>query len=85
MEKKNRKVGWVFWIKIEYRKNWFSFFWKTRGANYIEFQIWVFKISIGLPWKKRVVNGYTRVNKHLKIIKDTNENNAKMRFAIHFK
>jgi hypothetical protein len=51
----SKKVGWVFWFTVEKRKGWFKKFWKTRGSNYMEFQIYDWKITIGLPWHKDVI------------------------------
>lgn len=53
--KSNKKVDWVFWFTIEKRKGWFKKFWKTRGSNFMEIQIYDYKISIGMPWHPEVV------------------------------
>lgn len=45
-------INWVFWLKISIRKDWFSFYWTTRGANFMNMQLGVLFIDIGLPWKK---------------------------------
>lgn len=49
---------WVFWINISYRPKWFKMFWKTRGANYIEYQVLILKITIGRPWFKGSVDAH---------------------------
>ena len=76
---KMKKVDWVFWVTIQKRKGWFKKFWKTRGSNCMEIQIYDYKISIGLPWHKDVVakanqnyplegiNHFHRVNKQNRI------------------
>jgi hypothetical protein len=72
---------WVFWIHIKRRPQWFSYWWKTRGANYIEFQVWIFRISIGMPWLKYVLEGQLRDYKTLRFAKETNDGNQKMKFS----
>lgn len=54
---------WVFWFDISIRKKWFSNYWTTRGANFFEMQLWIFKISIGRPWIKSEHFGYDHVKK----------------------
>jgi hypothetical protein len=49
-----RNFPWVFWVTVERRK-WFKMFWKSRGANFLNLQIFCFYISIGMPWKKSVL------------------------------
>lgn len=52
------KCSWVFWFEIRYRPNWFSRFWKNRGANFKDYQIWKFHVSIGRPWLKAYEDAY---------------------------
>lgn len=57
------KVSWVFWLHIErYRTDYYR---RVRGANYIEFVKFGFRVSIGMPWnihvvKYEVLNSYGR-------------------------
>lgn len=76
MPKMNIKVPWVFYISIRQRE-WFSKFWKTRGANFIEFQLFRLQINIGLPWKKIVVISHLRDYNSIKSILETNKANLK--------
>jgi hypothetical protein len=68
------KFPWIAWFRIEIRKDWFCFFFKTRGSNFLEFQIWIFKISIGMPWKKHVLEYWYQHNKLMKHQIKTNQN-----------
>lgn len=27
-----------------------SYWWSTRGANFVEYQVWKFRITVGRPW-----------------------------------
>ena len=49
-----KRYPWVFWLRFE-KRDWFSNFWKSRGANFLEIQIFKLCISIGLPWNKEVL------------------------------
>jgi hypothetical protein len=71
------KQPWVFWFRINIRKNWFSYWYKTRGSNYIEFQIWIIKISIGLPWSENVKKYFLDQYGNLKLLDRVNQNNLK--------
>jgi hypothetical protein len=71
---------WVFYVDIRKRK-WFSYYWSTRGANFKEFQIFIFKITIGMPWKKSVLNSKINDYGNLKSAKNTNDANLKRRFS----
>jgi hypothetical protein len=51
----SQKIDWVFWITIQKREGWFKKFWKTRGSNAMEIQIYNYRISIGLPWHPEVI------------------------------
>jgi len=77
-----KKVNWVFWFNVSIRRNWFSYFWKTRGANFIEIQFFIFKISIGLPWHKNYINSIIRDYGSNASLLKTNEMNLKSRWAI---
>lgn len=81
--KENSIIGfpWVFWISIDIRKNWFSYWYKSRGSNAIEFQVWIFRISIGRPWIKRVLLGQLRDYNSLEYTKETNNNNLNNPFS----
>jgi hypothetical protein len=48
------KVDWIFWVSIE-KREWFKNFWKSRGSNCVDIQIYNYHISIGLPWHKEVI------------------------------
>lgn len=76
------KFPWVFWINITKRPQWFSYWWKTRGSNYIEFQVWKFSISIGMPWHQSVLN-YMASDplRGLSSAKATNEANQKGKYS----
>ncbi len=45
---------WVFWVRFE-KRNWFCNFWKSRGSNCLDIQIFKLRISIGMPWHKEVL------------------------------
>jgi hypothetical protein len=62
---------WIFWLRVSIRKHWFSYMWSTRGANFIEFQFWIFRISIGRPWKHAYLN-QENIIPHLKLTNDVN-------------
>ena len=65
---------WIAWLRIEIRRNWFCFFSKTRGSNFMEYQIWIFKISIGMPWKKHVLNYWHQYDRLMRQPIETNQN-----------
>lgn len=71
------KQPWVFWFRISIRKDWFKYWWKTRGSNYIEFQVWILRISIGLPWHKNVKEYYLNQYGNLNHLDKTNLDNLK--------
>lgn len=68
---------WVFWFNVQIRKDWFSFWWKTRGSNFMEIQVWIFKISIGLPWSKIVKEYYLKQDGNLNKLDKVNIDNLK--------
>lgn len=76
-------MEWIFWIEIN-RRSWFKKLWSTRGANFIDIQIFGYLLSIGLPWKKCVIDGYKRdyTNKAESHIKQVNQQNLKHKFSI---
>lgn len=45
---------WVFWLRFE-KRDWFTNFWKSRGANCLDIQIYKLHISIGMPWHTEVL------------------------------
>jgi len=85
MKKINKNLPWILRLNVEIRKDWFSYWWSTRGANFKEFQIWIFKISIGMPWKEIAVKSKLRDYGNLSSIKQTNDgmiNNLTWAFQI---
>ena len=54
MYKEVKNYPWVFYIRIS-KRNWFSNFWKSRGSNCLDIQIYNLHISIGMPWHKEVL------------------------------
>jgi hypothetical protein len=72
---------WIFWLDIRIRKDWFSYWWKSRGSNCINFQVWIFDISIGRPWKKNALLSNVRDYNSLDSAKNTNNSNLKAPFA----
>ena len=74
--KTTKKTNWVFWFKISIRRKWFSYWWSTRGANFKEYQIWIFKISIGQPWLHDVIEQETKGHAD-----NVNSDNKKMSFS----
>ena len=57
MNSKNNVITsypWVFWIRFETR-DWFTNFWKSRGSNCLDIQIYKLHISIGMPWHQEVL------------------------------
>jgi hypothetical protein len=72
---------WVFWVRISYRPKWFSRRWSTRGANFKEIQLWVFKISIGRPWLKGPIEAHIRDYGSTQYVHDTNKQNLKPFFS----
>lgn len=83
--KRNRIVStlpWVFWMHISIRRDWFSYWWSTRGANFVEFQVWIFCISIGRPWLKSVIESKIHQYGSAYSIKKTNEENLKLPMSI---
>ena len=74
------KYPWVFSFRIKIRRDWFSYWWKTRGANFVEFQVWIFNITIGRPWHENP-RIYYNEQKQLEHMKKTNEANLKAKFT----
>ena len=79
----NTKIGWVFYITIR-KREWFKKFWKTRGANFMEIQIYNYCISLGLPWLKLVVDK-AETNYPLKGINHFIETNETFNKWYHFR
>lgn len=77
-----KKFPWVFWIRISIRKRWFAFFWKSRGANVFDIQIWIFNITIGIPWSTLPLESDFRDYKTLKYAKKTNDSFKNKRFTL---
>jgi hypothetical protein len=72
MNSKLEKIDWVFWITVE-KRDWFTNFWKLRGSNCLNIQIYNYHIGIGLPWHKEVNHPMEGVKYMLR----TNEENRK--------
>jgi hypothetical protein len=70
------KFPWVIWFKVSIRRKWFSYWWKTRGANFLELQVWIFKISIGMPWAADAVHRFRKDYGSHDHIRETNRCNA---------
>jgi hypothetical protein len=83
--KKISKLPWVFWISISIRLKWFKCFWKTRGSNYVEYQVLIFKISIGRPWLMDAVHSHRKNYSSHDYIRDTNKANLKQPFSFLIK
>ncbi len=49
-------LPWAFSISVDIRRDWFSYLWTERGANWRDFQIGWIHISLGRPWLKHVVD-----------------------------
>ena len=79
------KIPWVFWINVSIRREWFSYWWKTRGSNFVEYQVWIFKISIGRPWLRSVVESKIRDYGNIDTILETNKTNLNAPLSIVMK
>lgn len=78
MENRVEKIDWVFWVFIE-KREWFTNFWKSRGSNCLDIQIYNYHIGIGLPWHKEVIRK-ANVNHPMEGVNhmlNTNEQNRK--------
>lgn len=75
------RFPWVFWLNIKIRRKWFSYFWKTRGTNFLEIQFFIFYISIGMPWKECVLESHIKDYGTLDSIKNTNIGHLKRFFT----
>ena len=75
------KFPWVLWFSISKRKQWFSYWWRTRGANYVEFQVWIFRITIGMPWINDVLLQHIKDYGDLRNAKKTNKLNLHSWFS----
>lgn len=81
MKVKKSKFAWVFWLSISVRKQWFSYWWRTRGANFSEYQIWIFRITVGRPWIQDYIHSIRKNYSSLDHIRDTNRENLKRPFT----
>lgn len=70
-----KKFPWVFWVNISIRKDWFSYWWKSRGSNCLNLQVWIFSISIGRPWINHVLEDKIKDFGSLDSAKKVNDNN----------
>ena len=77
------KYPWVFWFNIKIRTKWFSYFWKARGANYLEIQFLCFYISIGRPWSEYYLETNIRDYGNLNSIKKTNDSFPQKWYYFH--
>ncbi len=80
--KKTAKIDWVFWLTIRFRPNWFKLFWSTRGSNYMEFQILIFVVSIGMPWLNSTMIYPNYLDENINTI---NKNNLQSKFSFLIK
>lgn len=78
MKKEIANYPWVFWLSIRWRPKWFKRFWKTRGANYSEYQFLWWAISVGRPWLKMYVDSNRDNYGSAKYIHDSNKQNLKL-------
>lgn len=85
MKQELANYPWVFWLKISYRPKWFSKWWKTRGSNAVEYQVWVFKISIGQPWLKCAVDAHQSSYGSAMYVHKCNKENLKMPLSFKMK
>jgi hypothetical protein len=85
MTNKISTLPWVFWMHISIRRDWFSYWWKTRGSNFVEFQVWIFCISIGRPWLKKIVESNIRDYGGVSQILKTNEANLNHPLSIQIR
>jgi hypothetical protein len=76
---------WVFWITIRYRPRWFKRFWESRGANYVEYQLWVFQVIIGRPWLRGPVESHQRDFGSAKYVHNCNKENLRHWFSFKMK
>lgn len=76
---------WVFWLRISVRTKWFNNYWRTRGANHLEMQIWIFRISIGRPWVKMYLDAHSRDYGSAKYVHKSNKENLKYWFSFKMK
>lgn len=70
---KEKNFPWIFYITIEFNTDWFSYWWKTRGANFLQLQILFFKIKLGRPWLKCYLENQIKEYGSLKYVKETND------------
>lgn len=80
--KKKIICPWVFYINISVRKDWFSYWWSTRGSNFKEFQVWMFKISVGRPWSQIVLELLMSEYGNIEYAMKTNTENLRGPFTI---
>jgi len=71
------KIPFVFYIDVKYCPQWFSYFWKNRGANYFEFQFWKIRVDIGMPWHKSFVENIYHSYNNFDYIHNANSQNLK--------
>lgn len=85
MKQEYANYPWVFWLKISIRPKWFSYMWRTRGANHLDMQIWIFRVSIGRPWLKMYIDAHTRDYGSAKYVHEANKVNLKRIIAFKMK
>jgi hypothetical protein len=67
------KYPWIFRISFKIRKNWFSYFYYSRGANFLEIQLWILCISIGMPWSNTYIQCHLDNYGDLNSLRHTND------------
>lgn len=50
-------VEWCFYIRVMWKPDWFSYWWRGRAAHCALFQFWKFQIEIGLPFDDDLLRG----------------------------
>ena len=76
-----KRLPWVFYLNIKVRRNWFSYWWSTRGANFKEIQIWIFQINIGMPWLELPLKSNIRDYGTLQGVKKINDGMLKKKWS----
>lgn len=76
-----KRLPWVLYISIKVRRNWFSYWWSTRGSNFKEVQIWIFQINIGMPWNENALKSKVRDYGSLEGVKKINDEHLKRKWT----
>jgi hypothetical protein len=75
-------MPWVLYIDIKVRKDWFSYYWSTRGSNFKEIQLWILQINIGMPWLETPLKSNIRDYGTLEGVKKTNDGMLKRKWSV---